>query len=369
MFIPVNTPDVSGNEASYLQECIDTGWISSEGPFVKRLEEVAASQASRVHGVAVCNGTLALELAVQALGLGPGDEVIVPSFTIISCVGAIVKSGATPVLVDADPDTWNMTAAAVEAVITERTKAVMIVHLYGLPVDMDPILALAKANNLLVLEDAAEMIGQTYYGKPCGGFGDISTFSYYPNKHVTTGEGGMILTNNEDLAERCRSLRNLCFGAEERFRHEDLGTNARMSNLQAAIGVAQYERLTETITHRKTLGAFYEQELAGVACVQRPVLRRTYAENIFWVYGIVLEEGHRHDARAVITALAEHGIGSRPFFLGMHEQPVFHKRGLFLGAKMPVTEHLSRKGLYIPCSSGTSLADAAKVVETLLSIL
>ena len=213
----------------------------------------------RKHSYAVCNGSAALELAVKAIGIEPGDEVIMPTFTIISCALAVVKAGASAVYVDADPLTWNMKVEDIEAHITERTKAIMAVHIYGLTVDMDPLLEIANKYNLKVIEDAAEVIGQTYKGKPCGSFGDISTLSFYPNKHITTGEGGMVLVNDDHLGEKCKSLRNLCFGKKDRFYHEDIGWNFRMSNLQAAVGVAQLERIPQTIQKKKKLGKFIKQ--------------------------------------------------------------------------------------------------------------
>src|SRR3569623_1904833 len=232
--IPVNEPLLDGNEKKYLAECIDTGWISSEGPFIKKFEEQFAARVGRKQGVAVCNGTAALDVAIEALGIGPGDEVIMPTFTIISCIGQIVRSGAKPVLVDSDPITWNMDTSQIEASITTRTKAIMAVHIFGLPMDMDPVLDIARRHGLKVLEDAAQMHGQTYKGQPCGSFGDISTFSFYPNKHISTGEGGMVVMNDDRLAEDCRSLRNLCFQPQRRFVHERLGWNLRMTNMQAA---------------------------------------------------------------------------------------------------------------------------------------
>ena len=204
--IPVNEPLLNGNEKKYLNECIDTGWISSEGPFVHKFEDAMAKAAGRRHGIAVCNGTMALEAAVAALELKPGDEIIMPAFTIISCAAAIVRRGCVPVLVDSDAVTWNMDVSQIEAKITPRTRAIMVVHIYGLPIDMDPVLKMAEKHKLRIIEDAAQMHGQTYKGRPCGSFGDISTFSFYPNKHITTGEGGMIVTDNPALAERCRSL-------------------------------------------------------------------------------------------------------------------------------------------------------------------
>ena len=219
-FIPVNEPLLNGNEKKYLCECIDTGWISSEGPFVKEFEQKMSASVNRKYGIAVSNGTAALEVSIQALGIKEGDEVIMPAFTIISCAMAVTKAGGVPVLVDSDPYTWNMKVDEIEEKITPRTKAVMIVHLYGLPVKADEILALAKKYHLKVIEDAAEMHGQTYNGRPCGSFGDISTFSFYPNKHITTGEGGMIVTDDEELAKRCRMIRNLCFREDVRYVHE-----------------------------------------------------------------------------------------------------------------------------------------------------
>ena len=210
-FIPVNEPLLNGNEKKYLCECIDTGWISSEGPFVKKFEQKISVSVERNYGIAVSNGTAALEIAVQALGIGKGDEVIMPTFTIISCAMAVTKLGAVPVLVDSDLYTWNMNVDEIESKITPKTKAIMMVHLYGLPAEADKILELAKKYNIKVIEDAAEMHGQTYNGRPCGSFGDISIFSFYPNKHITTGEGGMVVTDDEELAERCKMLRNLCF--------------------------------------------------------------------------------------------------------------------------------------------------------------
>ena len=281
MSIPVSEPLLDGNERRYVTECLDTGWISSEGPFVRKFEEQFAKRVRRKHGIAVCNGSAALEAAVVALGIGRGDEVILPSFTIISCAAAIVRSGAKPVLVDSDPVTWNLNPNNLEPLISERTKAIMVVHVYGLPADMDPILALANRHGLHVIEDAAEMHGQTYCGKPCGSFGSISTFSFYPNKNVTTGEGGIIVTDHDGLAERCRGLRNLCFQRSKRFVHEELGWNMRMSNLNAALGLAQLERLDEFVARKRHIGAQYNRLLADIDGVQLPVPRIDYAENIY----------------------------------------------------------------------------------------
>ena len=353
--IPVNEPVLDGNEKKYLAQCIDTGWISSEGPFVKEFETRFAERVGRKHGIAVCNGTAALDAAVAALGLVPGDEVIMPTFTIISCASAITRLGAVPVLVDCDMRTWNMNAADVESRITPRTKAIMVVHLYGLPVDMDPVLDIARRHSLVIIEDAAEMIGQTYKGKPCGSFGNISTFSFYPNKHVTTGEGGMIVTDDDALATRCRSLRNLAFIAERRFVHHELGWNFRMTNMQAAIGVAQLERLDEFVEKKRRIFSRYMELLQTVPGIALPVPCTAYAENINWVFGVVVDDSVGFDAIEAMSRLAKVGVGTRPFFWPMHEQPVFREMALFAGETYPCAERIARRGFYLP--SGLALTD------------
>lgn len=364
--IPVNEPVLNGNEKIYLAECIDTGWISSEGPFVRRLEDGMAGVASQKHGIAVMNGSVALDAAIVALGIGPGDEVILPTFTIISCAAAIVRAGAVPVVVDSEPLTWNMDVARIEEKITPRTKAIMVVHIYGLPVDMAPLMEIARRHGLKVIEDSAEQIGQMY-GKPgaekaIGSFGDIATFSFYPNKHITTGEGGMLVTSDDVLAERCRSLRNLCFG-KRRFVHEELGWNFRMSNLQAAVGVAQLERLDETVRKKRQIGAWYDELLHGTAGIELLPSRTGYAENIHWVYGMVLDDSVSFDADEAMRRLGAIGIGTRPFFWPMHEQPVFHKMGLFAQESCPVAERIARRGFYIPSGLALTHEQAIEVAN------
>lgn len=368
-FIPVNQPLLDGNEKKYLNQCIDTGWISSEGNFVKQFEEMMAAKCDRQYGIAVSNGSVALDAAITALGITKGDEVILPTFTIISCAAAIVRAGALPVVVDADPVTWNMDVRQIEAKITPFTKAIMIVHIYGLPVDVDPILELADKHGLLIIEDAAEMHGQTYKSLPCGSFGDISTFSFYPNKHITTGEGGMIVTNNPHLAEKCRSLRNLCFQPQKRFVHEELGWNMRMSNLQAALGVAQLERLDIFVQRKRKMGELYNNLLADIASIQLPLPKTDYANNIYWVYGIVLKDLLPFDAEAVMKKLASHQIGTRPFFWCMNEQPVFQKMGLFKGISCPVAENLARRGFYVPSGIALNEQQIEKVANVLHEVL
>ncbi|HTF21182.1 MAG TPA: DegT/DnrJ/EryC1/StrS family aminotransferase [Chryseolinea sp.] len=367
--IPVNEPLLDGNEKKYLNQCIDTGWISSEGPFIKEFEEKMAALVSRQHGIAVCNGSVAIDAAVIALGIGAGDEVIMPTFTIISCAAAIVRAGAKPVLVDCTADDWNINIDAIEEKITVRTKAIMVVHIYGLPVDMDRVMAIAAKHGLKVIEDAAEQHGQFYKGKPIGSFGDISTFSFYPNKHITTGEGGMIMTNDDKLAQRCRSLRNLCFIPEKRFLHHELGFNFRMTNLQAALGVAQLERLDQFIEKKRAIGKKYTELLNGTPGIQLPAKTKDGNENIYWVYAIVLNADVPFDAEQAMKMLAARKIGTRPFFWPMHEQPVFHDMGLFKGEKYPVAENAARRGFYLPSGLALKLTDIDVVCTELKSIL
>jgi perosamine synthetase len=374
--IPVNEPLLDGNEKRYLAECIDTGWISSEGPFVERLEKEMAAAVGRRHGIAVCNGSAALEAAVAALALEPGDQIVMPAFTIISCAAAIVRCGLLPVLVDSDPVTWNMDPEALKSRLeaeigkgNRRIKAIMPVHIYGVPVDMDPVLELAERYGLKVIEDAAQMHGQSYRGRPCGSFGDLSTFSFYPNKHVTTGEGGMVLTDDDQLAERCRSLRNLCFQNRQRFVHEELGYNFRMSNLQAAVGVAQLEGLQEFVARKRRMGRKYLELLADLPGVELMPEQTEYADNIFWVFGLVLKDELPLDAAEAMRRLGTKGIGTRPFFWPMHEQPVFRKMGLFEGERYPVAERLARRGFYLPSGMALGEPEIIEVAEAVKNLL
>jgi perosamine synthetase len=364
--IPVNTPVFNGNEKKYLLECIETGWVSSEGPFVERFENDISCFVGRQHGIAVSNGSAALDVAVRALNLDKGSEVIMPTFTIISPAQSLVNEGLVPVLVDSDLLTWNMDVTQIEAKITTKTKAILIVHIYGLPVDIDPILNLAKRYNLKVIEDAAEMHGQTYKGKQCGSFGDISIFSFYPNKHITTGEGGMILTDNDELANRCRTLKNLCFKAGRRFIHDELGWNYRMTNMQAALGVAQLENIQAIIERKREIGERYNKNLQDLQNLVLPLKSTEYAENIYWVYGLLANTAET--AIEIQKSLGDNKIGTRPFFWCMHEQPVFNKRGLFLKEAHPHAEKMSRNGFYIPSGLGLGNSEIDEVSEIIIKL-
>jgi perosamine synthetase len=368
-FIPVNEPLLDGNEKKYLIECINSGWISSDGPFVKRFEKEFASRMGRKYGIAVTNGTSAIDAAIESLQIKKGDEVILPAFTIISCVLQIVRSGAIPVLVDVDPLTWNMDISQIEDKITKKTKAIMVVHIYGLPVDMDPVIHICKKHRLKLIEDFAEQIGQTYKNKLCGSFGDISTVSFYPNKHITTGEGGMILTDDDKLAEKCRELRNLCFQTKKRFIHDKLGWNLRMTNLQAAVGIAQLERLDRFIKKKHWIGEKYNELLENTAGIQLPVKSTNYAKNIYWVYGVVLKDTIKKSAAEFIVELIKNGIGARPFFFPLNKQPILRKMNLFKNQVFPVSAKLYQRGFYLPSGlklDYKSIKKVTKIVNVLI---
>lgn len=373
--IPVSEPLLDGNEKRYLAECIDSGWISSEGPFVGRFEQAFAARIGRQHGVAVCNGTAALEAALYALGVGEGDEVIMPSFTIISCALAALRLGAVPVFVDLDPQTWCMDVAQVAARITPRTKVVMPVHIYGHPVDMDPLLELRARHGFRILEDAAEVHGAAYFSRVlggrwvnCGAIGDAAATSFYANKIVTTGEGGMVLTDDADVAARARSYRNLCFRPEQRFLHTEAGYNFRMTNLQAAVGLAQVERLDHFIALKQQHAAWYRERLATIPGL-RFMAVQPWARSVYWMFAMEIPESAGLEAATVIERLRERGVSARPFFLGLHRQPVLQARGLGVGQTFPHTDRAHRLGLYLPSGMTLTVATIDTVVAALAAAL
>jgi len=317
-FIPVNEPLLKGNEKKYLQECIETGWISSEGPFVGKFEQGVAEFSGVSNGIAVCNGTAALETALYALGVKAGDEVVMPSFTIISCAIACIRLGAVPVLVDIDPATWTMDVAQIESKLTDKTKVVMPVHIYGHPVDMDEIFRLKEKYDLTILEDFAEAHGAEYNSKRhggkwlrCGSMGDVSATSFYANKILTTGEGGMVLTDNDSYGQRARSYRNLCFGSDQRFYHDEIGYNFRMTNLQAAVGLAQLEQVDEFLKIKRKLGAYYREYIGKLEGIRfMPV--KEFARSVYWMYAVELEQKGGLTAGEMMKRLKKQGVGTRP---------------------------------------------------------
>lgn len=351
--IPVSEPWIGEKEEQYLLDAFRSGWISSAGAYIDKFEREWARQCNRKHGITVSNGTTALEAAISALNLPPESEVIMPTFTIISCALAVIRNQLTPVYVDSDPQTWGIDVTQIERLVTKATKAIMVVHIYGHPVDMDAIMDIAKRHNLRVIEDAAEVHGARYKGQVCGSFGDISTFSFYANKIICTGEGGMVLTDDDELAARCRSYRNLCFREDRRFLHTELGHNYRFTNLQAAIGLAQVEKIDEALKRKRWMGALYNELLKDLRDIQLPPIT-TWGDNVYWVYGLVLGDSYPFDAAALADNLKKKGIQTRPFFLGMHEQPIlnkYHRKG----TTFPVAERIARRGLYLP--SGLTITE------------
>ena len=366
--IPVNVPKLSPRSKELLAECIDTGWISSEGSFVGRFEDMFASYIGVKHGIACCNGTVALELAVSALNIGVGDEVIMPAHTIISCPQAVIRNGGTPVLVDVDPESWQMDVGQVEGKINSQTRAIMPVHIFGHPTDMDPLLALAHKYGLYIIEDTAEAHGAEYKGRRCGSIGNVATFSLYANKIVTTGEGGIVLTNDDDLAERLRYLRNLCFEPQQRFLHNEMGFNFRFTNLQAAVGIAQMEEIDEIIATKLQIGRDYTSRLANVSGIKIQAVQE-WAKHVYWVYGLLLEDDVPFDAFEWARTLRTKGVETRPFFWPLHEQPVFQKMGLFAGESYPVAEGLARRGLYVPSGMALTLDEIEEVSTAVIETL
>ena len=349
--IQVCEPTLQGNEKKYVSECIDTNWISSSGVFIEKFEEMFSKACNVKYGVSCSNGTTALHLAMASLGVGKGDEVILPAFTIIAVANAVLYTGAIPVFVDSEPRTWNMDPDRIEEKITPRTKAIIAMHTYGCPADMDKINAIAKKHSIFVIEDAAEAHFALYKGKPTGSLGDVSCFSFYANKIITTGEGGMVVTNNKEIADKARLLRNHAF-IQPRFVHHEVGFNYRMTNIQAAIGVAQMERADELLAGRMSNAPRYEAELKGIEGLTLAP-ECPYGTNVYWMYGILIDQkkfGRGKDE--VMKLLKESGVETRSFFYPMHMQPVFRNNSeIDCSGAYPVSEQLYEQGLYLPSSS------------------
>lgn len=348
--IPVCEPNLKGKELEYVTDCMKKGDISSQGEYVPKFEQAFAEFCECKHGIGCANGTVALHLALKALGIGKGDEVIVPTFTMIATANAVKYCGAIPIFVDSELSTWNMRVdEELENAITDKTKAIIVVHTYGLPVDMDKVNDLAKKYSLYVIEDAAEAHGATYKGKKVGSLGDVACFSFYANKIITTGEGGMVVTNNDKIAERCRSLRNHCF-TKPRFIHYEVGFNYRMTNIQAAIGLGQLERVNELIKEKIRVGATYDKYLSTLSYIERPP-KVDYATNVYWMYGI---RTMIFDKEELMKELERQGVETRSFFYPMHKQPCFKKdkETMLQSYKhMPASEMLYDTGLYLPSST------------------
>ena len=370
-FVPVNRPLIFANEKKFVNQALKTNWISSEGPFVKKFENKFSKFNKKKYGIAVSNGTAALEIALKALRLKKNSEVLVPSFSIISTVNSVIKNGYKPILVDSDINTWNMKEIDVLKKITSKTKAILITHIYGLPVNMKKILQIAKKKKIIIIEDAAEVIGLKYNKKICGSFGDLSTFSFYANKHITTGEGGMICTNNKKFNDRCRSLRNLAFSKSyfDRFNHNDIGWNYRMSNIQAALGLGQLRNINWIVKRKRKIGSIYHNLLKNNDKIILQTKQTSYSNNIYWVFGILLRKNTKISRDNVMKKLLKLNIDTRPFFLSMNKQKIFKKLKIFKNIKMPNSENLSSNGFYLPSGLGIKDSEIKYVAKNLLKIL
>ena len=362
--IAVCEPLLDGNELAYATDAVRSGWISSSGDYLRRFESGFAEYCGVRHGIGTTSGTTALHLALAALGVGPGDEVIIPDFTMIACAFAVCYCGAMPVFVDAEPRTWNMDVSRLAAKITAHTKVIMAVHIYGHPTDMDPLLALARERGIKVLEDAAEAHGSLYRERRCGALGDVAAFSFYANKAIATGEGGMVVTDDDALAAECRALRNLSFPRDGRrvYLHDAIGFNYRMSNVQGAIGLAQLERVEEHVTARRRHAARYSDGLKRLRALELPV-EEPWARNSYWMYGVVLREDAPIGRDELAARLEREGIETRPFFQPMHVQPALRRYGADCSGAYPVSDRLASFGLYLPSGSGLSDAQLDRVCE------
>lgn len=364
--IPVCTPLLDGREHEYVQKCLDGNWISSHGEFIPRFEQDFAKLCKAPFAVACSNGTAAIHLALEALGIGPGDEVIIPAFTLIASANMVCLAGAGPILADVTPDTWCIDPAEVEQKISKRTKAIMVVHMYGHPCEMDAIMEIAERHKLHVIEDAAQAHGARYRGRPVGAIGDIGVFSFYANKTITTGEGGMVVTRHQHVADRAALLRNQAFGPE-RFVHEHLGFNYRMTNIQAAIGAAQCERFTDKIRRKREIADCYDELLDGARGITTQACA-TECEPVCWMYGVVLDKSFGRSKEEVRNRLEASGIETRSFFIPMNRQPVYQGGGRlpdFRGI-YPVSERLGERGFYLPTGLDLTRDDQEYVVEKLL---
>lgn len=366
MFVPVNEPVITPESKQYVAEAMESGWISSAGKYIGLFEQKFAEFLGVKHALTTTSGTTSIHLALVTAGIGPGDEVIVPDFTMIASVLPILYCGATPVFVDAEPETFNIDPNLIEAKITKRTKAIIPVHLFGHSADMDKILAIAKKHNLIMIEDAAEAHGATYNGKICGSMGDMGCFSFYGNKIITTGEGGMMVTNDDKLAERARLLKDLAHSPKKRFWHEEVGFNYRITNLQAAIGLGQLEHMKEFVAKKQWMDQEYRKRLGDIPGLRLPITK-PHTTNVFWMYGVLVEDDFPLAKDELRAALKERGVDTRDFFYSTASQPIM-KRFTKPTEKFPVSVMLSERGFYLPSGLALTEEQVTYVCDSLRAI-
>jgi perosamine synthetase len=365
-FIPVAAPTLNGNEKAYVVDCLDSTWISSNGKYIERFEQAFADFCGVQHAAACCNGTVALHLALMALGVGPSDEVIVPTLTFVATANAVTYCGARPVFVDSEPETWNIDPAVIEAKITPRTKGIVVVHLYGHPVDMDSILFVARRHGLFVIEDAAEAHGAEYKGRRVGAIGDIGAFSFYGNKIITAGEGGMVVTDDDHLASRIRQLKGQGMDPTRRYWFPVVGYNYRMTNVAAAIGLAQLEKVEWHLQRRLEVAAWYREQLAGINGVSYQC-EKEWARHVYWMVSIVLDDDVSSSRDEVMANLQDCGIETRPVFYPMHTLPPY--RSSSQKNSFPVAERIARRGITLPTWAGLAKEDVQFVCQSLAECL
>lgn len=358
--IPLAKPYLIGHELKYVKECIKTNWISSLGRFVTDFEEGFADFSDCRYGISTCNGTVALHLALKALGIGKNDEVIVPDLTFIATANAVCYSGAKPVLIDSEELTWNIDPLKIEDKITSRTKAIIVVHLYGHPVQMDAILKIAHKHNLYVIEDACEAHGALYKARKVGSIGHVGIFSFYGNKIITTGEGGMITTNNKKFNERAKFLRDHAMSKHRRYFHSEIGFNYRITNVQAAIGLAQLEKIDYLIGDKIRVARFYNALLGDVNGITLPPEEK-WAKNVYWMYSVLIDSRRRD---ILMRKLMDSGIETRPFFIPMHRLPPYREKGNFT-----ISDKLSRQGISLPCFTGIKNSEIEYICDRIKNIL
>ncbi len=366
--ISVSEPFLGKEELKNIIDCVKSGWISSKGDYIKRFEAEFAGFCNLRYGVSTTSGTTALHLALISLGLKKGDEVIIPVFTMVATAFAVLYTGARPVFIDCENRTWNIDTSKIGEAITPKTKAIIPVHIYGHPVDMKPVLKLADKHNLFVVEDAAEAHGAEYNGKRCGSLGDVGCFSFYANKIITTGEGGMVVTNDKKLAEKARLLKDFAHSPKKRFLHTQLAYNYKMTNMQAAIGMAQLRKIDMLLERKRKIAALYHRYLKDIEGLRLPI-EENWAKSVYWMYGVLIKDDFGISRDNLKAQLLKEGVETRDFFVPMNRQPAIKKlASADKKRKYPVADYISRRGLYLPTGLTLREADILYICDKLRKI-